>query len=205
MHLSKESLINSATVIRKLCEDQQFCKELGNAPAIAYFYFDFKAKQAQTVDNALRRIVLQLSAQSPHRYRALNRHYILSDGQILPSYQDLERVLKELFLELGRTYIILDALDECEDTAFGPQLVDLITTLRDWTKTPLHLLFASQPRTIFRDRFRDVPQIYLDSDIMQKDIELFVTSELRANHKLKMWVSDGDKIIQLIVSKSSGM
>ncbi|KAJ7434118.1 ankyrin repeat-containing domain protein [Mycena galericulata] len=194
----------SSTVIAKLINDQQLFKDFGKSAAVAFFYFDFKTKEGQMVETALRRIVLQLSAQTPFPYRALDRHYDLSKGQTLPSFEGLCQILEELLQELERTYIIFDALDECHDLEYG-QLTDLITMLLQWTHTPLHLLITSQPRTIFTEKFTAIPPIFLGSDVTQDDIELFITAELLGNHKLKIWASRASEIVDQIVTKSSGM
>jgi hypothetical protein len=65
-------------------------------PAVAFFYFDFRKKETQSIEIALRRIVLQLSAQSPHACKTLTNQYDLSNGQKLPSYGDLCVTLCEL-------------------------------------------------------------------------------------------------------------
>ncbi|KAJ7434133.1 hypothetical protein B0H11DRAFT_2296458 [Mycena galericulata] len=194
----------SSTIIRKLVDDQQLFKDFGKSAAVAFFYFDFKTKEGQMVETALRRIILQLSAQTPFPYRALDRHYDLSKGQTLPSFEDLCRILKELLQELERAYIIFDALDECHDSEYG-QLMDLITMLLHWTDTPLHLLITSQPRNIFTDKFTAIPHIFLESDVTQDDIKLFITAELLGNHKLKIWASRASEIVDRVVVKSSGM
>ncbi|KAJ7723733.1 hypothetical protein DFH07DRAFT_1067168 [Mycena maculata] len=194
----------SSSVIQKLIDDQQLFADLGKASAVAFFYFDFKAKDGNTVETALRRIVLQLSAQSPHPFRALDKQYNLSKGQALPNYQDLQRILKELLEQLGRVYIILDALDECPDTELA-QLITLLTMLREWTGSPLHLFFTSQTRASFTDAFTDIPCVFLESDVTQPDVELFIASELRENLKMKTWASRADEIIHRVLHKSSGM
>ncbi|KAJ7210765.1 hypothetical protein GGX14DRAFT_624891 [Mycena pura] len=141
-------------------------------------------EKSQFVESALRCILLQLSAQSLYPYRALDQLYLLSKGQAPPTYRDLLNVLEELLLELGRTYIILDALDEAEDIDL-PLLVKFISWLRGWSKSPLHLLFTSQSREIFTGGFEGVTCIVLELDTMQKDIKLFVVSELQTKHNLK--------------------
>jgi hypothetical protein len=55
-------------VIQKLIDDQQLFADFQKSSAVAFFYFDFKAKDRNVVETALRRIILQLSAQSPHPY-----------------------------------------------------------------------------------------------------------------------------------------
>ncbi|KAJ6514666.1 hypothetical protein DFH09DRAFT_1431650 [Mycena vulgaris] len=192
----------SSAVISELVADKLSFTDLTNfrsSPAIAFFYFDFKDKEGQAMDSALRRIILQLSAQSPNSYRILEERYISnSKGQTLPTYQELQKILEELLLELGRTYIVLDALDECQE-ADQRQLVEFVSTLQKWNQTPLHLLLTSQPRRIFTEWLASVPCIDIESDITEKDIRLFVDSELQM---LESWAS---RAADRVVSKSNGM
>ncbi|KAJ6586288.1 hypothetical protein DFH09DRAFT_254907 [Mycena vulgaris] len=196
-----KSVLSSA-VIGGLVDDKRGFKDLATSrppSAITFFYFDFKDKRGQAVDSALRRIILQLSAQSPNPYKTLEELYkSKSNGQTLPTYQELQNILETLLLELGRTYIILDALDECEERD-QQRLVDFVSALRKWTQTPLHLLLTSQPRRIFTEAFTDVTCIELESDFTQEDIRLFVDSELQ---HLEPWAS---RTADLVVSKSNGM
>ncbi|KAJ7445578.1 ankyrin repeat-containing domain protein [Mycena latifolia] len=202
---SGKSVLGSA-VISKLVSDKQIFKDLKYSsppPAVAFFYFDFKDNEGQAVETALRRIILQLSAQSPHPYRALDEQYRICDGQTLPTYQDLLKLLKELLLELGRTYIVLDALDECKEVDLG-ELLDFILVLRSRTQTPVHLLITSQPRGIFTENLGDMPCILLDSSLTEKDIHLFVTAEL-LKPNFKIWSSRANYITEQVVWKSNGM
>ncbi|KAF7341232.1 p-loop containing nucleoside triphosphate hydrolase [Mycena venus] len=161
-------------------------------------------KDAQNVEIMLRRIILQLSAASPHPYRILNDQYKGFNGQRLPSYQDLIEILKRLLRELGRTYIVLDALDECNAAEFG-KLVDLVAILRLWKETPLHVLLTSQTRPIFTTGLKGIPKIPLQFELQQADIKRFITSELDTNLELAAWKSQEDKVVDGIVDKSNGM
>ncbi|KAJ7234486.1 hypothetical protein C8J57DRAFT_1249250 [Mycena rebaudengoi] len=96
----------------------------------------------------VRSVVFQLSGRSLNLYAALDSQYEkLSQGQTLPTTQDLLDILGQLLLEFRRTYIVLDALDEAETRIF--RIVELLSKLRIRTKSSLHLLFTSQPREIF--------------------------------------------------------
>jgi hypothetical protein len=108
-----------------------------------------------------------------------------------------------LLREIGRTYLVLDALDECSEEL--GQLMDLILRLREWDESPLHLLFTSQPWTEFIDGFKDVTSICLDSSVTERDIKLFVDKELRENRKMKTWAPHTDEISKRVVSQSGGM
>ncbi|KAF7341267.1 HET-domain-containing protein [Mycena venus] len=195
----------SSTVIQNLFTDRTlFENEKKMHPAVAFFYFSFRNKDTQNVEIMLRRIILQFSAASPYPYRILNDWYKLSDGQRLPGYQDLVEILKYLLRELGRTYIILDALDECNAGEFD-QLVHLVAMLRLWTETPLHLLITSQTRSVFTKAFKGIPQIPLGFKLQQADIERFITSELSTKSELAAWKSQKDKVVNGIARKSNGM
>ncbi|KAJ7467223.1 hypothetical protein B0H11DRAFT_51465, partial [Mycena galericulata] len=175
--------------------------EKSRPPAVTFFYFDFRDKERQSVESALRRIVLQLSAQSPHSYRALDEQYKLSNGQKLPSYEDLQKILQQLLSELGRTYVVLDALDECDELS---QIADLISTLRHWTDSPLHLFITSQTRQIL-EGFKGVPCMILNFNVTQEDIKFFVKTEIQTNPKLKIWRPRVDDITDRVSHKSQGM
>ncbi|KAJ7159335.1 ankyrin repeat-containing domain protein, partial [Mycena crocata] len=194
-----------STIMNKLREDRKLARELGHPSAVAFFYFDFRSTDTQVVEIALRRIILQLSSQSPNHFSVLEQQYSLS-SHILPSYAELQQILLELLVEVGRTYIVFDALDECDDNEH-PRLVDLISLLRGWTRSPVHLLFTSQPRTTFTDHFVGITCIDLQSWITgtHEDMISYVTSELQNNGKLKIWVSQKEDIVDKIVARSSGM
>ncbi|KAJ7269786.1 ankyrin repeat-containing domain protein [Mycena rebaudengoi] len=195
-----KSVLSSAA-ITKLIHDKSLFNDRGKSAAVAFFYFDFKDKIDHAVERALRRIVLQLAAQSRCHYEILDAQYNLSGGQTLPTYHDLQCILEELLRQLERTYIIFDGLDECADNE-QVQIITLISRLQMWTESPLHLLFTSQPRAVFSDGFKDVTCVYVESDVTQEDIRLFVEAELR---KMKTWSSRIDEIADRVVSKSNGM
>ncbi|KAF8193134.1 ankyrin repeat-containing domain protein [Mycena galopus ATCC 62051] len=192
----------SSMVIEKLFADRE--KITANHHAIAFFYFDFRNKATQSVEIALCRILLQLSAQCSHPYKTLDEYYVSSNGQKLPRYEDLQRLLYKLLPELGQTYIVLDALDECDSTNFT-RLVTLVSVLRAWTETSLHLLITSQTRDVFTKGFNNVARIALDFTVTWNDIEFFVTSELQTNSDLEAWQPHATEVTEQITCKSNGM
>ncbi|KAJ7286614.1 hypothetical protein C8J57DRAFT_1216771 [Mycena rebaudengoi] len=178
-----------STVIRKLLHDRPSSDH--GTTAVGYFYVDFRDDKKQLVDTMLRSVVFQLSGRSLNLYAALDSQYEkLSQGQTLPTTQDLLDILGQLLLEFRRTYIVLDALDECRDTHLQ-DLVELLSKLRIRTKSSLHLLFTSQPREIFMD------------------IKHFVSDEVQLGlQRLKHlggWKPRAEEIIAKVVAKSNGM
>ncbi|KAJ7286558.1 hypothetical protein C8J57DRAFT_1497205 [Mycena rebaudengoi] len=197
----------SSTVIRKLLHDRPPSDH--GTVAVGYFYFDFRDDKKQLVDTMLRSVVFQLSGQSINPYAALNVQYgKLSQGQTLPTTQDLLNILDELLLEFCCTYIVLDALDECRNTD-QPSLVELLSKLRTRTESSLHLLLTSQPREIFTVAFKGVKRVVMGSKTTQKDIERFVSSEVQSRfQRLRHWdhwKPRAAEIIAKVVEKSNGM
>ncbi|KAJ7080225.1 ankyrin repeat-containing domain protein [Mycena epipterygia] len=189
----------SSTVIKKLCNDQP---QFTPGTAVAYFYFDFREANKQSTEIMLRSIIFQLSAQSPHPYSALDQQYQALKGQMLPTYQNLLDVLDKLLLELRCTYIVLDALDECNDDDL---LVPFILKLRGWTNSPLHLLFTSQPRQRFTEGLGAVTVVFLELQTTESDITLFVSHELRSKRYLQHVAHRAEEITTKVVERSNGM
>jgi hypothetical protein len=186
-------MVCSSIAIRKLFNDR------AEGAAIAYFYFDFRDEQSRRVKIMLHSIVLQLSAQSPNPYSALDRLYKLSEGQTLPTYKDLLGILDELLSEFRDSYIVLDALDESSES---DRLVEFILHLQVWTKQSLHLLITSQPREIFTKVFEYASLVVLSPNITEDDIKQFINSEL---HKVSHLKHHAEEIAAKLVIKSNGM
>jgi hypothetical protein len=188
-------MVYSSTVIRELFSERQ------PKTAVAYFYFDFRDEKSQRVKVMLQSVILQLSAQSPSPYLALDGLYKTSQGQTLPTYENLLAILDELLPDFTHTYIVLDALDECNEHQV---LVQLIARLRDWTTQSLHLLFTSQPRKIFTEPFERALLIVLTPDITHNDIQQFINSELhQLSHLTRRTCAE--EITEKVVKKSNGM
>ncbi|KAJ7458965.1 ankyrin repeat-containing domain protein [Mycena latifolia] len=186
----------SSTVIEKLLTPSN--PETIPAYAVAYFYFDFRNEETQLMETMLRFIVFQLSKQSPSPYATLDHCYKTRKGITPPTSEDLQNILDKLLIELGPTYIVLDALDECKDTTL---VIQFISTLQN---SSLHLLFTSQYRTEFAEAFNAVTHVILRPETTRDDIKCFVESELRTP-KLKHWARHTAEITRKVVEKSNGM
>ncbi|KAJ7768560.1 hypothetical protein B0H14DRAFT_2968386 [Mycena olivaceomarginata] len=197
-----KSVLSSAIIQQLLAENQTLLDGGVTAvPALAYFYFDFRHEDRRSAEIALRRIVLQLSTQTPHPHQTLNTaHASLSHGQAIPRLKELYGILEEMLSGLTRTYIILDGLDECDDLE---QVVNVVSRLRNWTKSPLHLFIASQPRSIFRERFGGAEPVHFDA--AEGDVYRFVTHELESRDKLKIWRNHKGRIADEVTLRSKGM
>ena len=200
--------LSSSVVVEQLLEERtSIGSKNSGTDAIAYFYFDFGGGGKQPMEHALRRLVLQLSAQCPIPYDRLSKYHDLYKGQKVPTPGELFELLEKLLKDLGRTYLVLDALDECR-TEDHDLIVGFVRTILGWSGVCLHVLVTSQPRSIFADGFTSLQKFYritMQEDMISHDIKLFVSNELSSRSTLAFWKSKSEKIISHIVKKSAGM
>jgi hypothetical protein len=176
-----------------------------DSTAIAYFYFDFTDLAKRSVDNALRRLVLQLSRQGSVPHETLKQQYDRCSGLTIPNYPDLLVILKKHLGMFDCTYLVLDALDEAEDHDHVSALVETICT---WSNAQLHVLITSQTRPVFERRFTSLKNSYrftIDKDTPSADIKLYISNELASRREFHGWKPQWAEITDLIVEKSAGM
>ena len=114
--------------------------------SVAYFYFDFRDTDKQSLHNLLPSLLTQLSSRSDRRCEILSRVYKAhDDGAHKPSTSTMIDCLKDMLALPGQgpIYIILDALDECPNTSGLPsarkQVLDFLKDLVDLSLSNLHI------------------------------------------------------------------
>jgi hypothetical protein len=190
-------------VIEQLVEDRALLNHI-TSTAIGYFYFDLGK---ESVESALRRLLLQLSCQSPAACEALAQQHDMRNGQTIPTYSDLLVILTKLLAIFGRTYLVLDALDECKTEDYD-RVAAFVASIGGWTHFRLHILVTSQARDVFEKTFlslRNLSRITPEIDTTSDDIRLYISSELTSRSELHIWKPESGWIINYIVQKSAGM
>ena len=96
---------------------------------IAYLYCDFRRQHEQNIESLLSNLLKQLSqeqASIPGRVQALYKEY--RDKPRRPSRNDISSALSDVIAVYSKSFIIIDALDECDgcrtellDEIFGLQ------------------------------------------------------------------------------------
>ncbi|KAJ6564101.1 ankyrin repeat-containing domain protein [Mycena capillaripes] len=198
--------ILSSTIIDQLFRDRKSHQTKGPI-AIVYFYFQFGNHREQSMVDALRSLVLQLSAQCPAPYKTLSQQHDSYAGQKTLTYRELLDLFQKLLRELHRTYVVLDALDECKSEEHD-RVVEFVQTTLAWPGIRLHFVVTSQIRDVFATSFHSLEhllQITLDKDITSSDITVYVQSKLALRSKLKKWNSKSEIIVPRIVERSAGM
>lgn len=178
--------------------------------AVAYFYFDFNDLEKQKSDNMMRSLITQLSAQSTKRLKELESLFSsCNNGERQPDAQRLPSVLEEIIEVSDKTYIIIDALDECSNTQ---ELQENIEEIQRWGLPQLHMLLTSRrlmdieemidPLTDAEDR------ICIQSALVDVDIKTYVHEKLQNDRRFKRWRSKPhvqEEVKRELMKKADGM
>jgi hypothetical protein len=128
----------------------------------------------------------------------------IANGQGLPGWVDVMKIFRNICLSSDEVFLVLDAMDECDENMNRELILDLVKFL---VGTNARVVVTSRPYPWDINRtFADYPQIAIeaaDSDVRAFLLEKITNSErgtrLFIDEKLR------EEIIQSITAKSQGM
>ena len=154
----------------------------------------------------LRCLLFQLSFRNPAGRDALLKMYgNCRDGHLQPDDGELQLVLHQILDASERTYLILDALDECglEDRN---ELLALITTLINRHKSNLSILMTSRLVFEIREALNPIVthEIAIQSKVVDHDIRIYIQHCLAYNEKLRHLEEANKTLIEDSLMRNSG-
>ncbi|KAF8261921.1 hypothetical protein EI94DRAFT_747695 [Lactarius quietus] len=185
---------------------------------MAYFYFDFKDTNKQSLHKALLSLLTHLSASSDSYCDILSHVYKEhNNGAYQPDTERMVECLKEMLRLPNQrpVYIILDALDECPKTSGVPparqEVLDLLEDLVNLRLSNLHICATSRRESdietaLQRLRFHSI-SIH-DQSGQNKDIEDYIRSVVYAESDTAMggWSEeDRELVIKTLTERADGM
>jgi hypothetical protein len=178
--------------------------------ALAYFYFDFNDRQKQDPKLMVQSLVRQLLQQCIRILPSFEAFFSSCDnGQRQPSLDNLLKVLQEWIKDFPRTYLVVDALDECENRR---ELMSIIKTISAWRLQGLHMLFTSRREGDIKLTLESILDnrniICIQTDAVDHDIQLYVRQQLKDEESLRKWQVDDptrQRIESSLGEKSHGM
>ncbi|KAI6780643.1 uncharacterized protein J7T54_001147 [Emericellopsis cladophorae] len=87
--------------------------------AIAYIYLDYLRQNEQGIEDLLSNILKQLSeyrSSTPSELDELHKKHTVTHRGTRPSLQEISSVLQSVIVSNLRTFIVIDALDECDNS-----------------------------------------------------------------------------------------
>lgn len=182
-------------------EIQKFC-DLNVEYRCIYFYFDFADKQKQFVDGFVRSIITQLF---------LHRHNVPSEIQSLydvckgrqPTRNVLINTLFSLLNGHSRTYILIDALDECSERM---EMVKLLKQLI-LSSNSISLLITSRMEQDIITELQSHMEVVkcIENAKVDADVDFYVRKCLDNDSSLKRCLPVREEIIKALVEGANGM
>jgi hypothetical protein len=166
--------------------------------ATAYFYFDFNDRRKQDAEMMVRSLLSQLLQQSIEILPSVDALFKTNQrGSPLPPSESLLDALKELFIKFPATYIVLDALDECENRK---ELMNTIGIIATWNIEGLHVLFTSRrvgDITTTLEAILDSGNILnIQTKAVDRDIQLYVHQRIAEETSLQKWKDDDKQLME---------
>ncbi|KAI3322944.1 hypothetical protein HD806DRAFT_545036 [Xylariaceae sp. AK1471] len=152
---------------------------------LAYYYFCFQQKEYQTLRDFKNALIVQfverLSQQAdkkkpeyfyvPHSFVHLRDKYYPSRS---PNMEDLDMTLLEIINRSPRTFIIIDALDECDNLKLQSDILNFVQQLLENAATDLYTLITSRPEVGIDEAIRQMPVakrlVAFDTNEVDEDI-----------------------------------
>lgn len=182
--------ILSSTVIENII---QYC-EGDPGRVTGYFFFDFNDKRKQDPDLMIRSLICQFSRHCVKVPTSLESVYTsYKKQQQQPTRDALLDVLQEIILRYPQSYIILDALDECENRM---ELLAIIEKITNWQRDngKLHILVTSRKEREIQDSLESLLEkaniISLQNALVDDDIREYVRKKLLEDRNLRKWRND---------------
>jgi Cdc6-like AAA superfamily ATPase len=109
------------TIITSIVVDH-LCSKFGNdtSVGIAYLYCNFRRQQEQKPEDLLASLLKQL-VQTKHSMPETlkNLYEYHKDRRTRPLFEEISKALHSIVADYSKTFIIIDALDECQSTGGG--------------------------------------------------------------------------------------
>jgi hypothetical protein len=201
----------SSTII----EEIETMRKSGLA-SLAMFYHDFREDQKKNLRGLVSSVLVQLCRQSDSYSDILSKFYTEHEnGSQDPSDDALVRCLNDILEFPGQApvYFVVDALDECPNTAAMPtpreKILTLVEQLIESQLANLRICVTSRPETDIKVvldplAFRSI-SIHDESGQME-DIENYIKSVVNTDPKNRKWKQeDKQRVIDALTERAGGM
>jgi hypothetical protein len=198
--LAKDGGLHSSVMIDHL---------LAKAPTanfgVAYIYFNYNEQDQQRPVDILASVVKQLVIQSPQLSNELQVLYDdLKPKGKRPSSEDLYELLLATSKTFTRTFIVCDALDECNQTKQRERLLPLLHRMKEsgfW----IFLTSRPYPEDI-QEYFSDSAKINLSAH--KDDIQAHIRARIDGNIRARCIIRDKgleDQVVPELTDCAKGM
>jgi DNA polymerase III delta prime subunit len=177
---------------------------------LAYFFCESGSEHRRTATTILRGLLYQLIKQQPQLVRFLQPKYAERGGRLFSSFDALWAVFIDIAKDgsSGRKYIIIDALDECDQESYEMLLRQLNLTFskENFRQSMLyiHILITSRPYQEIREEL----EIYYHKDLAsfdkaKEDIQIFINQKVKELQAKKRYTRSVTLDVSRILSEKA--
>jgi hypothetical protein len=191
-------------------EIRNFC--LSNEHKYAYAYCDFRNSDSQDPKYLIGSLVGQMAMQfseMPKTIRKLDEESSdqrMGERKSSLSLRELFRALTSIVEDASshcRTYVVIDALDEC---VRREELLSELAGINSKSTLRLNVLVTSRQEIDIKRAFNGLPTVSISENDVAHDVELYVKSELEKHPRLvKQPESVRERITLTLVAGARGM
>jgi hypothetical protein len=177
-------------------------KSSGFGKPVLYIFCDYKMRAEQNITHLLASLLRQLGFFSSDVFEKLKQlHAQCKEKSSRLAKTDLEQALEASLTIVGDTYIVVDALDECEKSPRS----SLIRILREKSaKCTIHLLATARNENDIETLFGGCPAILIRAS--DKDIKLYAKKHTEGFEQPLVDNQDlCSEVVQAVVNASEGM
>ena len=171
----------SSTII----EDIKAIVQTQPGTSLSFFYFDLNDKTKQTFRSLLSSLVLGLMAKSK-KYFLMENLYEKHDQIHKPTDDELKDLFMELLQGFNQAYVVIDALDECEEYEL---LFEMVKSILERQMSHCHLLVSSRREKRILDTLQECnpTDIHLSPDLVGGDIASYIHFSIKMEKNFKRW------------------
>ena len=124
----------------------------------------------------------------------------------LPTERELLDLLRELLQFFKQAYIVIDALDECDD--YDQLFNQVIRVMHTWNMSHLHVFMSSrrEQNIIITMKECVTAEICLSADLVGSDIISYIYSFVRNDSGLRRWGhAVQQSVVDALITGANGM
>jgi hypothetical protein len=183
---------------------------------MGFFFFDFKDQSKQDARGVLSSLLIQLAAQSDAYCESLFALYSEHDaGSKQPGEYALRECLDNILKlqDQGPIFIIIDAIDECPNSAGTPSpretVLELVKWLSELPYSHLSICVTSRPEADIEAVLQPLASHTVslhDESGQNEDIINYVTWFINSDPKARKWrKEDKELVIEKLSERANGM
>lgn len=168
---------------------------------IAFFYFDYREQDRQTPMSFLSSILRQIVEKITDIPSCVGDRYDKAGGSggSLPLHE-LEKMILDIASSISQAYLIVDALDECDELVHRRPILQLLARLGQIPNLRLFITSRQYPQDI-QTVFQTCPQVAVHAH--EEDLRHYMHQQLDGTDVVQH--SFASKLVDTLVEKAKGM